>query len=92
MTRKLLHKTKFLLTLLGCSLLIAFVTKVQARTATATILSAADNQPLNDVTMQLEGSAHAITTEPASFNYTYKTPGIYKAHFVASNNTIDESK
>lgn len=31
-------------------------------------------------------------TQPSVFNYTYKNPGTYKAVFVASNNTIDESK
>jgi hypothetical protein len=31
-------------------------------------------------------------TQPDVFNYTYKKPGTYKAVFVASNNTIDESK
>ena len=31
-------------------------------------------------------------TQPDVFNYTYKNPGTYKAVFVASNNTIDESK
>lgn len=29
---------------------------------------------------------------PTLYNYTYTTPGTYKAYFVASNNTIDESK
>jgi TonB-linked SusC/RagA family outer membrane protein len=68
MTRKLLHKTKFLLTLLGCFFLIAFVTETKAQTVTGTVLSAADNQPLNGVTVTLEGSAHATTTDPSG-NY-----------------------
>ena len=30
--------------------------------------------------------------KPAEYTYTYKTPGTYKAYFVASNNTIDGSE
>lgn len=30
--------------------------------------------------------------KPAVYSYAYKTPGTYKAYFVASNNTIDESE
>jgi hypothetical protein len=30
--------------------------------------------------------------KPAIYTYTYKTPGTYKAYFVASNNSIDETK
>jgi len=30
--------------------------------------------------------------KPTTYSYTYQTPGTYKAYFVASNNTIDESK
>lgn len=29
---------------------------------------------------------------PTVYKYTYKTPGTYKAYFVGSNNTIDETK
>ena len=31
------------------------------------------------------------TAKPTEYKYTYKLPGTYKAYFVASNNTIDES-
>lgn len=30
--------------------------------------------------------------KPTVYKYTYNTPGTYKAYFVASNNTIDQSK
>ena len=73
MTRKLLHKTKFLLTLLGCFFLIAFVTKTEAQTVTGTVISAADNQPLNGVTVSLEGTAHATTTDPSG---NYRITGV----------------
>ena len=73
MTRKLLHKTKFLLTLLGCFFLIAFVTETKAQTVTGTVLSAADNQPLNGVTIIVEGTAHATTTDPSG---NYRITGV----------------
>ena len=37
-------------------------------------------------------TAGIYLTQPAVFNYTYSSPGTYKAYFVASNNTIDKSK
>ena len=69
MTRKLLYKTKFLLTFLGCFLLIASVDSVKAQTVSGTVVSATDNQPLNGVTVQLEGSTRATSTDGAG-HYT----------------------
>ncbi|MEO6001225.1 MAG: SusC/RagA family TonB-linked outer membrane protein, partial [Chitinophagaceae bacterium] len=51
------------MTLLGCFLLIASKDGVRAQTVSGTVLSATDNQPLNDVTVQLEGSKRATTTD-----------------------------
>jgi hypothetical protein len=43
-----------------------------------------------DWSVPVRSSVYAA--KPAVFSYTYKTPGTYKAYFVASNNTIDESQ
>ncbi|MEO9003131.1 MAG: TonB-dependent receptor plug domain-containing protein, partial [Ginsengibacter sp.] len=57
-----------MLTVMGCFLLISFVNETQAQTVNGTVISAGDNQPLNGVTVQLAGSAHATTTDPSG-NY-----------------------
>lgn len=44
----------------------------------------------NDWAVSVRSSVY--TAKPALYKYTYKLPGTYKAYFVASNNTIDESK
>lgn len=44
----------------------------------------------NDWAVAVRSSVY--TGKPALYKYTYKTPGTYKAYFIASNNTIDESK
>lgn len=43
-----------------------------------------------DKSIAVRSSIYAA--KPTSYKYTYKVPGTYKAYFVASNNTIDESK
>ena len=43
-----------------------------------------------DWAVSVRSSVYAA--KPAEYKYTYKTPGTYKAYFVASNNTIDESQ
>ena len=43
-----------------------------------------------DKALAVRGSIYQA--KPTSYKYVYKTPGTYKAIFVASNNTIDESK
>ncbi len=44
----------------------------------------------NDWAVAVRSSVY--TGKPAEYKYTYKVPGTYKAYFIASNNTIDESK
>jgi hypothetical protein len=44
----------------------------------------------NDWSVAVRSSVYAA--KPAIYTYTYKTPGTYKAYFVASNNSIDETK
>jgi hypothetical protein len=44
----------------------------------------------NDKPVAVRSSVYAA--KPDEYAYTYKTPGTYKAYFVGSNNTIDESK
>ena len=44
----------------------------------------------NDLSVAVRSSIYPV--KPVSYKYVYKTPGTYKAVFVASNNTIDESK
>ena len=44
----------------------------------------------NDWAVAVRSSVYSA--KPAVYNYVYKKPGIYKAYFVASNNTIDENK
>lgn len=73
MTKKLFHKAKILLTVLGCFLLIALMNKTQAQTVAGRILSASDNQPLNGVTVQLVGSTHATTADPSG---NYRLAGV----------------
>ena len=43
----------------------------------------------NDKAIAVRSSIY--TAKPAEYKYTYKNPGTYKAYFVASNNTIDET-
>jgi TonB-linked SusC/RagA family outer membrane protein len=64
MTKNLLRKTTFAVTLLAC-FLFAFASKLAAQTVTGTVISASDKQPLNGVTVQLEGSSRATTTDGA---------------------------
>ena len=62
MAKTFLHRTKFLLTFLGCFLLMASMDNVQAQSVTGTVTSAVDNQPLNGVTVMVVGSSNATTT------------------------------
>ena len=79
MTQKPFAKSKLLLSLLGCFLLLASVDSVQAQNVTGTVLSATDNQPLNGVTVQLEGSTRATTTDGA---------GHYNLSGVSANDSL----
>ena len=82
MTKQLLHKTKLLLTLLGCFLLIALVNSVQAQSVSGTVLSSTDNQPLNSVTVHLVGSNQATITDGA---------GHYNLSGVSANDSLSFS-
>ncbi len=62
MTKTFLHRTRILLTFLGCFILMSSLDNVQAQSVTGTVVSAADNQPLNGVTVMVVGSSKATTT------------------------------
>ena len=72
MPKKLFYNLK-ILPLLLTSLLLVATLAVDAQTVSGTVLSATDNQPLNGVTVQLEGSARATTTDPAGH---YRLSGV----------------
>jgi TonB-linked SusC/RagA family outer membrane protein len=79
MTPKPFINAKWLLSLLGCLLLMASVNSIQAQSVSGTVVSATDNQPLNGVTVQLEGSTRATATDGA---------GHYSLSNVSANDSL----
>ncbi len=73
MTKTLLLKPKFLLTLLTCFLLIVTVKSAQAVSISGTVRSLLDNKPLSGVTVQISGSKIATSTDGNGY---YSLPAV----------------
>ncbi len=94
MTKLYLIRAKCLQILIVFAFLMAAGGIVQGQTMSGTVLSASNNQPLNGVTVQLEGSTRATVTDgagyyglsdvPASDSLTFSLVG-FRTQVVAVN-------